>query len=67
MTNVYAINLPRRIAALDTGGAVPIIQMFDGQGQETDDPDKAIAFYAGAEEVGFLTGAVADFPVITIH
>lgn len=67
MTRVYAINLHHRIAALNDGGVVPIIQMFDGDGEETHDPSQALAFYAGDESVGYLTAAVSDFATVTVH
>jgi LDH2 family malate/lactate/ureidoglycolate dehydrogenase len=47
---IEAINLGRRLALTDTGEQLPITDMFDEDGDETDDPDKAVAVIIKAGE-----------------
>lgn len=43
MTDIAAINLSNKTAVLDDGVTVVIDQMFDQDGDETDDPDIAVS------------------------
>jgi hypothetical protein len=46
-TDVASVNLSRRLAVLTDGETVPVTQMFDADGDDTDDPAQAAAFVAG--------------------
>jgi hypothetical protein len=43
MVDIAAINLSNKTAVLDDGVTVLIDQMFDQDGEETDDPDLAVS------------------------
>ena len=64
---IKAINIQHRIVVLDDGQALPIAQLWDGQGQRTSDPDEALAFVAGTDNFGYISGQIDQFPVLTIH
>lgn len=60
--HVEAINLPDRIAVLDTGDVVPITNLFDCLNDETDDPAEAVTFVAGAGRQWFAGRCDAFVP-----
>ncbi len=45
--DIEAINLVKRVALLADGTCVPITNIFDEDGDETDDINEAVAFVAG--------------------
>lgn len=55
-----AIKVFSRLALLSDGTTVPITNLFDGDGDETDDPDEAVSFVAGDGDRWF-TGLVSDY------
>lgn len=50
---VDAVNLAGRLALLSDGTSLPVTNMFDRFGEETDDPQAATAFVAGAGTLWF--------------
>ena len=54
-----------RVALLDDGTTVPITNLLDEFGDETDDPDEAVTFVAGDGERWF-SGLCADYDEVTI-
>lgn len=58
--DVEAVNVGRRIALLTDGRTVPITNLLDGDGDETDDPAEAVAFVAGADDQWFAA-QLADY------
>jgi hypothetical protein len=60
MSDVGAANWFTRYALLEDGRSVPIVQLFDCDGDETNDPDEAISFVAG-EGNEWYTGLCSDF------
>ena len=62
---IEAINLHDRQALLTTGEVIPITELFDDEGDETDDPDEAVAFVAGRP--GLWINALVDDYVATFH
>lgn len=57
---VEAINLGTRTALLDNGGTVPITNLLDNNGDETDCVESAIGFVAGEGSTWFV-GVTADY------
>ena len=47
MVDVEALNLPRREALLTDGRVVPIINLIDADGEETESVLRAISFVCG--------------------
>lgn len=61
-----AINRFGMVALLDDGTTVPITNLFDADGEETDDPDEAVTFVAGEGDRWF-TGECADYAEVSVH
>lgn len=57
---IDAIHLEQRHALLDTGVIVPITNLLDAEGNETDSADDAISFVAGRDNL-WVAGIVADY------
>lgn len=57
-----AINLEARKMLLDNGVIVPITNMFDGEGRDTDDPDEAVSIVAGDDAQGWYSILLEDGP-----
>lgn len=66
MARVTAINLERRLALLDDGRTVPITNLFDASGDDTNDAAEAAGFVAGAGREWFAD-SVADYEGTTIQ
>jgi hypothetical protein len=62
--DVESIHLAKRLALLSDGRTVPITQLLDGEGDETDNPAAATAFVAGAGKEWF-SGATSDYQQVT--
>lgn len=60
MIAVQAINLGRRIALLNDGSTVPVTNLLDADGDETEAPAEAVGFVAGEGRTWFA-GRVADY------
>jgi hypothetical protein len=56
------INLDARRIRLDNGAVVPIINMFDDEGQDTDDPDEAVSIVAGDDTQGWYSLLLEECP-----
>ncbi|WP_310540822.1 hypothetical protein [Phenylobacterium sp.] len=55
-----------RAALLSDGTTVPITNLLDEFGDETDDPDEAVTFVAGDGDQWF-TGLCSDYDEVTIQ
>lgn len=67
---VVSINLGRRRAVLDTGEEIPITDLIDAAGEETDDEGEAVMAVAGpyGPRQRWIAFAVADFgPAMGLH
>lgn len=62
--DIQAINLGKQILLLDDGKIVPVIAMFDSNGQNTDEPDEAVSFVGGVVGEWFV-GKVSDYEPAT--
>jgi hypothetical protein len=51
---IEAINLGRRLALTDTGEQLPITDMFDEDGDRTDNPDKVVAVIIKISESAWI-------------
>jgi hypothetical protein len=58
--DIHAINLHRRMAVLTDGSYVPITNLIDCAGMDTDNPDEAVTFVAGAKTT-WRVGLIRDF------
>lgn len=47
--DLYAINLPQRLALSDRGDLMPLDKLFDSEGDETDVISEAVSFSAGPD------------------
>lgn len=63
---VEAANWFTRLAVLSDGAAVPVTNLFDADGEETEDPDEAVTFVAG-EGGRWFTGQCADYERVPTH
>lgn len=59
---VVAIRRPTREALLSDNTIVPVTNLLDIDGDETDDIHAAVAFVAGSDGVGWFSGDLDDFP-----
>lgn len=65
---IDVLSLEDRLAITSTGRHLQITQMLDCYGDETDDPDEAVAAIAPDPGHGWWTICVADFDfTATIH
>ena len=58
---VVAFSLTGKWAELDDGQQVPLTNMFDTDGEETDDPDQCDKFVAGSDATRWFVHLVSDF------
>lgn len=63
---IESINVKGRTAITNTGQAVPITNLFDGDGKETEDPEQALSFVAGSGGIWF-SGLCRDFKNAKVH
>jgi len=59
---VVAVKRPTREALLSDNTIVPITNLVDVDGEDTDDIHEAVAFVAGSDGVGWFSGDLDDFP-----
>lgn len=62
---IQAINLRQSLALRSDGETVPITNMLDFEGDETEDFEEAVSFVAGSDSAWF-SGAVADYPTVKL-
>lgn len=60
MAEVVAVNLAKRMALLDDGRVLPITDLFDHLGEETDSAFHATSFVAG-EGRDWFSDAIAPY------
>lgn len=58
---VVAVNVGRREAVLDDDTVIPITNLLDDEGEETDDPEEAVAAVACEAEDRWHTIDLRDF------
>lgn len=66
MLKIDALHLGQRLALLDNGEIVPITNLFDAEGDETDSADDAISFVSGRDNTWFA-GITADFETAPVQ
>jgi|HubBroStandDraft_6_1064221.scaffolds.fasta_scaffold04429_9 hypothetical protein len=66
MARIIAVNLDQGYAVRDDLATVPIIALYDSEGDETDDPKEAVAFTAG-NAVQRFTEMLGPFVRVTVH
>jgi hypothetical protein len=66
VTDVVSINMIERTALLDDGRTVPITNLFDAVGEETDDPREAVSFVCGAGRQ-WISDSIDHFDKVTIQ
>lgn len=64
--DIQALSLPQRLAFLTNGATVPITNLFDAWGDETDDLASAVSFVCGAGRV-WLSDRLDRFVTVTVH
>ena len=63
MVDVVAINRKRRLAITDDDRLVPITNLIDSSGEETDDVDEAITGVVRVSEHVWVVVVFADYPI----
>ena len=66
MPRIEVINLDTRSVILTDGTLLPIVEMVDEFGDETDEPEEAMAIVAGREESFFMSIEI-DGELPTFH
>ena len=66
MARIIAVNLDQGYAVRDDLRTVPIITLYDSEGDETTDPAEAVAFTAGTRNQRW-TEMLAPFVKVTVH
>jgi hypothetical protein len=66
MARIIAVNLERGYAVRDDLRTVPILHLYDAEGDETEDPAEAVAFTAGTRNQRW-TEMLAPFVKVTVH
>jgi len=66
MARIIAVNLDQGYAVRDDLATVPILALFDAEGDETTDPAEAVAFTAGTRNQRW-TEMLAPFVKVTVH
>lgn len=69
MAEVELIDIYAGYVLLTDDTLLPITNFMDGSGDDTDDPDEAVACVAGTDEYGWLTIEInrADGSPVRIH
>ncbi len=65
MTSAVSLDIDNRLARLDTGAVVPVVSLFDKDGDETKIAKDAVTFVAGAGDT-WASGAVLHVPGETL-
>lgn len=65
MITISAVNLAHKLVLMSDGSVLPVVHMFDGNGEETSDPGAALAFVAtdGIHSVSAPTDFYMSFTV----
>lgn len=63
---VQALNIATRLALLADGTAVPITNLFDAWGEETDEPAHAVSFVCGVGRLWF-SDLISRFETVRTH
>lgn len=58
---IEAVNRVDRQVMLGDGTILPIVNLYDGSGEETENMDEARAAVAGAPGIGWFAFALADY------
>jgi len=64
--DITAINTTLGLAILSDNTSVPITHYIDNNGDECT-RDRAAAFVAGADDVGWFTALLSDYRPATVH
>jgi hypothetical protein len=64
--DVHTLNVSGRQAILTDGRVVPITNLFDACGEETDDLDEAVSFVCGEGDEWF-SDLLSSFETAAIH
>lgn len=68
LPRIEAVGLETGIVLLETGIVLPITNMLDGDGDETEEFDEVMTVVAGTDEFGWLTICLgADIDDVTVH
>lgn len=63
-----SVQLVQRLAMLDDGQIIPVTQLFDDEGDETDSPAEARSFVAGPDSLGYWhTDSLEEYGFATPH
>ena len=66
--DVIAVNLSDGRVLLSDGQTVPIDQMMDDEGDDTDDPHAAVCVIAGPDRAGqWWSIALSEYEEVTLH
>lgn len=65
--DVVAVNLEMRRALLSTGSVVPVTDMFDADGDETEELSEVRIFVCGEEASGWFTCDMREFEWRRMH
>lgn len=61
------LNLTRRVMEYDDGYQVPITNMLDSEGEETDDPDEAVVVVGGDDQTGWHALRMEDYEPLKLN
>jgi hypothetical protein len=64
---VHAVCYPLRLVVLDDGTECPITNLFDAEGDETDDIDEATAAVAKIDDDNWLSIDLTQFDPVVVH
>lgn len=64
--DIQALNIPARLALLTDGRTVPITNLYDAAGDETEDACDAVVFVCGEGRV-WLSDLIASFEAVTVQ
>lgn len=66
MAHLTTVNLEQRLAVLDDGRSVPVTNLIDRFGDDTNDPAEAVGFVAGAGREWFAD-SVAEYSDVAVQ
>jgi hypothetical protein len=64
--DIQALSVPQRLAFLTDGSTVPITNLFDAWGDETDDLADAVSFVCGAGRMWF-SDRLDQYQTVRVH
>ena len=62
---VVAISREQRLVMLGDGSVLPVTNWLDADGDETEDASEAVAYVAGTERCGWISGSLSAFEMPT--